>query len=252
MTAFETLILVLYFFILSILAVYGWHRYYLVYLYMKHKDQVPQPPARDLDPLDLAQFVEADAAARAVDAVDDHADRALQAGVVADRADAADAGTSSAKASQAESAMPEPTVQDDQAEVSAEVRKAHVRQALFQTLEPVRIGRFILLEVIGSGSMGEIYAAYDEQLDRKVALKLIHADHSEGLASEEWRARLLREARAIAAMQHDHIVTIYRVDEDRGIPFLAMPYLAGESLEARVRRQGEKAPLPIPCFRCAG
>ena len=44
MTWPETLILVLYFFVLSILAIYGWHRYYLVYLYMKHKDQAPLPP----------------------------------------------------------------------------------------------------------------------------------------------------------------------------------------------------------------
>src|SRR5690348_13945304 len=44
MTWPETLILVLYFFVLSILAIYGWHRYYLVYLYMKHKDQAPEPP----------------------------------------------------------------------------------------------------------------------------------------------------------------------------------------------------------------
>jgi cellulose synthase/poly-beta-1,6-N-acetylglucosamine synthase-like glycosyltransferase len=53
MTAFETLILVLYFFILSILAVYGWHRYYLVYLYMKNRDNVPKLPARGFDPLPI-------------------------------------------------------------------------------------------------------------------------------------------------------------------------------------------------------
>jgi cellulose synthase/poly-beta-1,6-N-acetylglucosamine synthase-like glycosyltransferase len=51
MTPVETLILVLYFFVLSILAIYGWHRYYLVYLYMKHRDNVPKPPVAALDPL---------------------------------------------------------------------------------------------------------------------------------------------------------------------------------------------------------
>ncbi|HEX2341614.1 MAG TPA: cellulose synthase family protein [Vicinamibacterales bacterium] len=51
MTPVETLILVLYFFVLSILAIYGWHRYYLVYLYMKHRDNVPKQPASPLDPL---------------------------------------------------------------------------------------------------------------------------------------------------------------------------------------------------------
>src|SRR5688500_5260246 len=51
MTPLETLVLVLYFFVVSILAIYGWHRYYLVYLYMKHRDEVPKPPAGGLDPL---------------------------------------------------------------------------------------------------------------------------------------------------------------------------------------------------------
>jgi cellulose synthase/poly-beta-1,6-N-acetylglucosamine synthase-like glycosyltransferase len=51
MTPVETLILVLYFFVLSILAIYGWHRYYLVYLYMKHRDNIPKQPALALDPL---------------------------------------------------------------------------------------------------------------------------------------------------------------------------------------------------------
>jgi cellulose synthase/poly-beta-1,6-N-acetylglucosamine synthase-like glycosyltransferase len=74
MTAFETLVLVLYFFILSILAVYGWHRYYLVYLYMKHKDNVPKPPARAFDPLptvtvQLPIYNEMYVAERLIDAV---------------------------------------------------------------------------------------------------------------------------------------------------------------------------------------
>ena len=74
MTAFETLILVLYFFILSILAVYGWHRYYLVYLYMKHRDNVPRLPASGFDPLppvtvQLPIFNEMYVAERLIDAV---------------------------------------------------------------------------------------------------------------------------------------------------------------------------------------
>ncbi len=74
MTASETLILVLYFFILSILAVYGWHRYYIVYLYMKHKDNVPKPPARGFDPLpvvtvQLPIYNEMYVAERLIDAV---------------------------------------------------------------------------------------------------------------------------------------------------------------------------------------
>jgi cellulose synthase/poly-beta-1,6-N-acetylglucosamine synthase-like glycosyltransferase len=74
MTPFETLILVSYFFILSILAVYGWHRYYLVYLYMKHRDNVPKPPANGFDELpvvtvQLPIFNEMYVAERLIDAV---------------------------------------------------------------------------------------------------------------------------------------------------------------------------------------
>ena len=74
MTAFETLILVLYFFILSILAVYGWHRYYIVYLYTKNRDNVPRPPARGFDPLpvvtvQLPIYNEMYVAERLIDAV---------------------------------------------------------------------------------------------------------------------------------------------------------------------------------------
>ncbi|HSL22991.1 MAG TPA: cellulose synthase family protein [Vicinamibacterales bacterium] len=74
MTAFETLILVLYFFILSILAVYGWHRYYIVYLYMKNRDAVPRSPARRFDQLpvvtiQLPIYNEMYVAERLIDAV---------------------------------------------------------------------------------------------------------------------------------------------------------------------------------------
>src|SRR5713226_6416073 len=58
-------------------------------------------------------------------------------------------------------------------------------------------------------------------------------------AHPDSRQRFLREARAAAAIEHDHIVTIYHVGEDRGVPFLAMPLLRGETLEDRLRRCGK-------------
>src|SRR5688572_2249102 len=75
MTLPETLILVLYFFVLSVLAIYGWHRYYLVYLYMKHKDRVPKPlpPLTTLPPVtvQLPIFNEMYVADRLISAVCD-------------------------------------------------------------------------------------------------------------------------------------------------------------------------------------
>jgi serine/threonine protein kinase len=102
-----------------------------------------------------------------------------------------------------------------------------------------RLGPYRILRVLGSGGMGVVYLAEDPQLQRQVALKAMRPALA---ASATARQRFLREARAIAAIQHDHIVTIYAVGEDRGVPFLAMPFLKGESLEGRV---GRGAPLPV-------
>jgi hypothetical protein len=103
-----------------------------------------------------------------------------------------------------------------------------------------RLGPYRLLERLGAGGMGAVYRAEDPQLQRQVALKVMLP----GLAgSPRARERFLREARAMAALEHDHIVPVYQVGEDRDVLFLAMPLLKGETLEDRLRRQG-KLPLP--------
>ena len=81
--------------------------------------------------------------------------------------------------------------------------------------------------------MGVVYQAEDVALRRMVALKAMLPSLA---ASATARERFLREARAAAAVEHDHIVAIYQVGEDRGVPFLAMPFLKGESLDARLTR----------------
>jgi serine/threonine protein kinase len=102
---------------------------------------------------------------------------------------------------------------------------------------PGEIGRlagYRVLRVLGAGGMGVVFEAEDLRLQRRVALKVMRPALA---ASAAARQRFLREARSLAALRHDHIVAIYEADEDRGIPFLAMPLLAGESLEDRLRRQ---------------
>jgi serine/threonine protein kinase len=97
-----------------------------------------------------------------------------------------------------------------------------------------RLGPYRILAVLGHGGMGVVYKAEDTQLERLVALKAMLP----GLAaSSANRQRFLREARAAAKIEHDHIVTIYQVGEDRGVPFLAMPLLQGESLNERLQRE---------------
>src|SRR5437867_83181 len=85
-----------------------------------------------------------------------------------------------------------------------------------------RLGPYRILAVLGHGGMGVVYKAEDVQLERLVALKAMLP----GLAaSSANRQRFLREARAAAKIEHDHIVAIYQVGEDRGVPYLAMPLL---------------------------
>ena len=68
-------------------------------------------------------------------------------------------------------------------------------------------GRYVILERVGRGGMGVVYAAYDPELDRKVALKLLRPDRAEGRPSS--RLRLLREAQAIARLSHPNVVTVH-------------------------------------------
>jgi hypothetical protein len=97
-----------------------------------------------------------------------------------------------------------------------------------------RLGSYRILKILGHGGMGVVFEAEDPQLRRKVALKAMLPALA---ASETARQRFLREAQAAAAVEHDHIVPIHQVGEDRGVPFIAMPFLRGESLEQRLARQ---------------
>ena len=77
------------------------------------------------------------------------------------------------------------------------------------------LAHYKILEKIGSGGMGDVYLAEDTKLDRKVALKVLPPELAE---SEERRARFTREAKAIAALNHPNIVTVYSVEEAEGGP----------------------------------
>ncbi len=105
-----------------------------------------------------------------------------------------------------------------------------------------RLGPYRVLSRIGSGGMGIVYRAEEAALNRLVALKVMRPALA---ASESARLRFLREAQAAASIRNDHVVAIHRVGEDRGIPYLAMPLLRGESLEARIRRIGALPPVEV-------
>jgi serine/threonine protein kinase len=100
-----------------------------------------------------------------------------------------------------------------------------------------RIGRYTLLELLGHGGMGVVFAAYDEELDRKVAIKFMH--HAGG--DPRARAALLGEAQALARLAHPNVIHVYEVGETGDQVFLAMEFVRGQTL-----RQWLRQPRPWP------
>ncbi|PTL79045.1 tetratricopeptide repeat protein [Vitiosangium sp. GDMCC 1.1324] len=99
-------------------------------------------------------------------------------------------------------------------------------------LPPIsQVGRYLLLKRLGEGGMGVVYAAYDPDLDRKVALKLLHPDE-DPMAAETARARLLREAQAMARVSHPNVIPIFDVGLWGAQVFLAMELSDGGTLSA--------------------
>src|ERR1035438_1580147 len=98
-----------------------------------------------------------------------------------------------------------------------------------------KLGQYEILAPIGAGGMGEVYRAKDLRLGREVAVKVLPA----GMAHNDDRlARFQREARAVAALNHPHIVTIFSVEEADGVHFLTMELIEGQSLDRRISPGG--------------
>jgi eukaryotic-like serine/threonine-protein kinase len=109
-----------------------------------------------------------------------------------------------------------------------------VKSKLFRTkARPVKIGRFTVLERLGEGGMGVVYTAYDDQLDRKVAVKVLRGEATRH--DEMGRTRLLREAQAMARLSHPNIVTVHEVGSLEHEVFIAMEFVRGTSLDSWLR-----------------
>lgn len=91
------------------------------------------------------------------------------------------------------------------------------------------VGRYVILNKVGSGGMGVVLAAYDPELDRKVALKLLHRRRGDKVAA---RARLHREAQALARLNHHNVVTVHDVGVHDEHVFVAMEFVEGQTLGA--------------------
>lgn len=93
----------------------------------------------------------------------------------------------------------------------------------------LQIGRYVLLRTLGEGGMGVVWAAYDPELDRKVALKILREGVLEGSIGA---LRMRREAQAMARLSHPNVAQVYEVGEDGGRLFLAIEYIEGATLKA--------------------
>jgi WD40 repeat protein len=107
-----------------------------------------------------------------------------------------------------------------------------------------QLGRFEIVREVGRGGMGVVLHAYDPQLQRDVAVKVLDPQLA---GNEVARQRFCREARAAAAVTHENLVAVHQVDEDEasGLPYLVMQLIQGESLEQRLRRVAKLSPEEV-------
>jgi serine/threonine protein kinase len=114
------------------------------------------------------------------------------------------------------------------------------------------LGRFVVLDVLGVGGMGVVYAAYDPDLDRKVALKRLRPQASAHQTDADARDRLLREAQAMARLSHANVVRVYEVVREGDEAYIAMEYVAGETLGAWSRAAPRTPDEILSVFTAAG
>ena len=100
-------------------------------------------------------------------------------------------------------------------------------------LEGQKVGPYQISSRLGAGGMGEVYKARDTRLDRTVAIKVLPSQAAQDPGARE---RFEREARAVAALNHPHICTLYDIGSQDGTDFLVMEYLEGDTL---------RGPLPV-------
>lgn len=110
------------------------------------------------------------------------------------------------------------------------------------------IGRYCILHAVGRGGMGVVYAAYDPQLERRVAVKILHSARER---SPGFRTRLLREARAMARLSHPNVVTVHEAAVDDGRVYISMEFVSGKTVNAWLRAQKRTWRETIEVFRQA-
>jgi tetratricopeptide (TPR) repeat protein/predicted Ser/Thr protein kinase len=112
---------------------------------------------------------------------------------------------------------------------------------------PARLGHYVMLQELGRGGMGIVCAAYDQVLDRKVAIKLL-----QGRGNAQAQARLIREAQALARLSHPNVVQIYEIGELEQLAFIVMEFVDGVTLREWLRSESRSAEAILAVFDAAG
>ena len=141
--------------------------------------------------------------------------------------------------------LPNPPADPEVIPASSRASDAVIEPGVLPPSEPRELAHYRVLRLLGQGGMGKVYQAEDVKLKRVVALKVMLPDMSALLSCRE---RFLREARTMAAVRNDHIVTIYEVGQADEVPYLAMEFLDGQTLERPLdeglRVSGEAEDIP--------
>jgi predicted Ser/Thr protein kinase len=139
-----------------------------------------------------------------------------------------------------------PRQDGDEAGIEGEMRVGRAIKAILnRDPDPVHVGRYRLGRKLGSGGMSVVYAAWDEKLDREVAIKLLRGDYT---TAPGWAQRLRREALAMARLGHVNIAHVYEVGEHDGHPFIAMELIRGATLRQWLDERERSVPEIIAMY----
>ncbi len=114
------------------------------------------------------------------------------------------------------------------------------------------LGRYVVISLLGKGAMGVVYAAYDPELDRKVAVKLLQTGGAGSSQGSGGTARLLREAQAMAALSHPNVITVHDVGTIGDEVFVAMEFIDGWTLKEWVKVEKRSVEQVLGVFAAAG
>jgi tetratricopeptide (TPR) repeat protein len=114
------------------------------------------------------------------------------------------------------------------------------------------VGRYVVIDELGAGGMGVVYAAYDPELDRKVAIKLLHLASGGSEQSTEGRTRLVREAQALAKLSHPNVVAVHDVGAVDDRVWMAMELVTGHTLTAWLEERARPWPEVLRVMVAAG